>query len=305
MNKPLISVLMLSYNHEKFIQDSLDSIACNYSIRYDLEIVVIDDGSSDESVRIIKSFKDKNKIPLRLIEKKHCGVKAISKNFNELISLAKGNYISFLASDDSFSPNRFLNQLSVMEADENVAICYANGINIKLGARPSLVHRPKEVELLASNDADRIFNFVTNNIPGIFIQSILVKSNFLKSFKPFDERLIADDWVFNIRAFKEISNRGLSFCYVDQIVFKRNIHNENTSRNTRVHFERLNQVIERYCEDREKLLGYAVFSSVLQNIRTGQINGIWYFIKKLELSSKLPIIAITWIFNLVLNKVRK
>jgi len=305
MTKPLISVLILSYNHGQFIKDALDSISLNRSSEYELEIIVIDDGSTDESISILEAFQAEEILPIKLVKKKHEGVRAVARNFNELIALAKGKYISFLASDDSYTQNRFISQMSLMECNEEVVLCYANGVNVISGVKAGVVHPAREVALLCSHDSARLYQYVINNIPSLFIQSVLVRSDFVKSFKPFDDDLIADDWVFNIRVFKEISLRGLSFRFVSQVVFERNIHSENTSRNTRVHFERVCQVIQRYCNCEAGLLERAVFGSMLQCIRNKEFNDFSFYFKKLNLSAKLPFIAMSWMYSLAKNKFAK
>ena len=97
--KPLISVLMLSYNHGQYISEALESIKINKSDNYDLEVIIIDDGSSDESISILEQFEKEGHLDLKVIKKRHGGVNYIASNFNELVYLSKGEYITFLASD--------------------------------------------------------------------------------------------------------------------------------------------------------------------------------------------------------------
>ena len=296
---------MLSYNHGRFIKEALESVSINRSASYDLEVIIIDDGSTDDSILIIEKFKLSNQLPTFLLKKEHKGVHAVSRNFNELISLAKGKYITFLASDDCYTQNRFMNQMALMENDKKIALSYANGVNITAGAKSGMVHPSKEVSLLRSNSAERVYDYVTNNIPSLFIQSILIRANFVKSFEAFDPDLISDDWVFNIRVFKEIASKKLSFRYVNDIVFNRRIHSENTSRNTKVHFERVTQVIQRYCNHKAGLPERAVFDAILHCLLRKEFCDLPFYIKKLDFSMKLPFMAISWIFILVFNKISK
>ena len=98
----LVSVLIPSYNHSKFIKQTLDSVL-NDSYP-EKEIVIIDDGSTDESDTIIKTWIKENnsKIVVKYISQ--CN-KGITTTLNELKELAEGQFFLILASDDYLLPN--------------------------------------------------------------------------------------------------------------------------------------------------------------------------------------------------------
>lgn len=95
---PLISVLVCNYNYGKYIEETLDSIlAQTYP---SLEVVIVDDGSSDNSVEIIKKYiKNHKDRSLTLKAKKQN--QGICFARNDAIDLAKGDYLIFLDSDDT------------------------------------------------------------------------------------------------------------------------------------------------------------------------------------------------------------
>ena len=93
----LVSVIIPCYNHEKFIQATLDSIARDtYPYK---EIILINDGSSDHSDQKITEWisSNNNEIKITYVNRKN---KGICSTLNELIGIAKGKYILPLASDD-------------------------------------------------------------------------------------------------------------------------------------------------------------------------------------------------------------
>jgi glycosyltransferase involved in cell wall biosynthesis len=300
--KPLISVLMLSYNHDDYIRFALESVVLNKSELFDLEIIVIDDGSDDDTVKILNEFKKSSSVPVTLIEKSHKGVTSISANFNELISMANGTYLSFLASDDYFEENRFAAQLHSMQANQNVVLCYANGVNFRSGKRLGNVHPPEIRQLLGMKDPLRVYNHITSNVPELYIQTILVRAQFIKSMMAFDEELIADDWVFNINVFKEIHLRNLEFDYVDENVFVRNFHDGNTSNNIRVHFERRIQVVERYCDSNKRLTEMIVFGSAVHSALQLDFLAIPIYFERIERSVRLPLDFVVWAANRIMSK---
>ena len=300
--KPLISVLMLSYNHDDYIRFALESVVLNKSERFDLEIIVIDDGSDDDTVKILNEFKSSSSVPVTLIEKPHKGVTSIAANFNELIAMANGTYISFLASDDYFEENRFIAQLQLMQTNQDVVLCYANGVNCRSGEKLENVHPPEIRQLLESKDPFEVHKFITNNVPALYIQTILVRAKFIKSIVAFDEDLIADDWVFNINVFREIHLRGLKFDYVNEVVFTRNLHSDNTSANIRVHFERRIQVVERYCNSDKRLTEMIVFGAAVHSALQLDFDAIPTYFVRVKKSFWLPLDFVVWATRRLVRK---
>lgn len=91
---PVISVVIPVYNSEKFLRQCLDSVI-NQSYKF-IDIIVIDDGSNDNSLFILKEYSQKD-VRIRFFSQKNQG---LSITRNRGIKLAKGDYISFLDSDD-------------------------------------------------------------------------------------------------------------------------------------------------------------------------------------------------------------
>jgi len=94
---PLISVVIPLYNKELHIKRAIDSVLAQ-KVR-DLEIVIVDDGSTDKGAEIVKSYKDPK---IRLLNQENAGVSAAR---NKGISVAKADIIAFLDADDEWMPN--------------------------------------------------------------------------------------------------------------------------------------------------------------------------------------------------------
>ena len=93
---PLLSVIIPLYNTEKYIGECLSSILDNNADTADYEIIVVNDGSTDESGTIVQSFCDNN-YNIRLINQKNQGVGVARMNG---VKEATGDYIWFIDSDD-------------------------------------------------------------------------------------------------------------------------------------------------------------------------------------------------------------
>lgn len=95
MNNPLVSVLMTSYNREKYIAEAIESVLA--STYKNFELIICDDRSSDETVVIAKSFADKDDRIKLYVNEKNIGDYL---NRNRAAELATGKYIKYLDSDD-------------------------------------------------------------------------------------------------------------------------------------------------------------------------------------------------------------
>lgn len=280
LNKPKISVLILTFNQAQFIEQALKSVVDQRSNNYDLEIIVTDDGSSDGTVVVIERFVGTSPIPIKVLEKEHEGVTAIAKNFLSMINIADGDFIAFLAGDDSFSKDRFSSQLKKFETNPDLKISYSDGVNCIAGELGQRCHSAETVELMSSGDAERVHKHLTSQAPVLFIQGVLAKADFLKKIQPFDVDLIADDWVFNIKVFDALVTDGGDFDFEPSVCFIRNIHGENTSRNLIVHYERVRQVAERYCTNARKIKSKFIGNGIFSAIKNRDETTLLFFMRK-------------------------
>ncbi|MEH2266464.1 glycosyltransferase [Nostoc sp.] len=115
---PKVSVIIPSYNHEKYISETIYSVL-NQSYQ-DFEIVITDDYSSDNTTKIIKEFDDP-RIRLFCFTKNRGAAVAA----NNCIKEAKGELIAMLSSDDIFSPHKLAKQVSYLEANPDVGAVFS------------------------------------------------------------------------------------------------------------------------------------------------------------------------------------
>lgn len=115
-NSPLVSVVMPVYNCERYLELSLNSIL-QQTIE-DFEFIIINDGSTDSSEDIIRSFADRR---INLVNQKEN--KGIASSLNAGIMLAKGAYIARMDSDDISYPFRFARQVDFLRNNPDVIIC--------------------------------------------------------------------------------------------------------------------------------------------------------------------------------------
>lgn len=116
---PLVSVCIPTYNGSAYIQQAMDSaIAQTYT---NIEIVVSDDASTDETLTIIEAYKAKTTLPLRIF--KH-SPKGIGANWNYCVQQTQGVYIKFLFQDDVLHPDCITRMVAMAQNYPKVGMVY-------------------------------------------------------------------------------------------------------------------------------------------------------------------------------------
>src|SRR5690554_2487133 len=126
----LVSILMPLYNAEKWIEATIQSVVNQTYTNW--ELIVVDDGSSDNSYAIVKALSAKDK-RIRLVQQKNRGACAAR---NMAFELSKGTYIQYLDADDLLSSNKIEKQLQALQQpkDESaIASCAWTKFQNKIG----------------------------------------------------------------------------------------------------------------------------------------------------------------------------
>lgn len=136
MRKPLVSVIIATYNRAALLQEALASIfgQLGIGIDFDLEVIAVDDASTDLTSQVTKRFS-----PLRYIKlDSNVGLPAAR---NVGIRASTGEYIAFLDDDDLWLPHKLRIQIPVLERDPTSAVVYSQLI-VQEGGRDSLWPSP-------------------------------------------------------------------------------------------------------------------------------------------------------------------
>lgn len=116
MHQPLVSVIMPVYNREKYVREAIESIL-NQTLS-NLELLIVDDASTDNTRAVINSFKD---IRITLFSLKEN--KGVSAAYNKGLRNARGLYIARMDSDDISMPDRLEKQLAYLENNPEFSVC--------------------------------------------------------------------------------------------------------------------------------------------------------------------------------------
>jgi len=225
MQKPLISILIPLYNHEKYV------IACLKSILSDdyknKEILILDDCSTDCSFSLVSEWIKTNTIPYALKLDKNDTNLGICRTLNKLVRISKGRYIVPLASDDRLMPGSISSRLAYLLENKNKMAVF--GDCCVIDAQNKVIFKSSLSELHTANipklkvQADLKREIIWNwSIVG---PSFLIDRKAYDKVGFYDENLKIEDWDFYLR----LASKNL-IGYLDEMVGFYRIHKSNASR---------------------------------------------------------------------------
>lgn len=212
-NAPLVTVICLCYNHEKFVIQSLNSVL-NQSYP-NIELLIADDCSSDNSVNIIEKWlTDHPEVKF----KANTVNLGNTKTFNSLFNQSKGEFIIDLAADDVLKTECIAKQVRAFQENTTISIVYGNvelisENNDHLGYYFPVNNYQKAISKPASGD---IYMEMLSQSSKICSVSSMIKREVLEELGGYDENLAYEDLDIWIRA-----SRNKIFYFIDEILVKR------------------------------------------------------------------------------------
>ena len=227
--KPVVSVIIPAYNAGVYLKETLESaLAQTYT---SLEIIVVDDGSTDDTASLVKSFGER----VKLVSQKNAGCSAAR---NTGIRNATGDLVAFLDSDDLWAPEKLSTQVSVFKPHEGFNYTNRSNFGI-LGALSE--HQSDGVKHHNGMIFERLLeegNFVTTS-------SVLMERSWCLELGTFRESLkVAEDWDLWLRSCER---KPVSFC--QQSLVRYRIHTGNISRTSILNmFDAQNWIVDAMLE---------------------------------------------------------
>jgi glycosyltransferase involved in cell wall biosynthesis len=193
---PKLSVLLVTYNHEKYIRQALDSVLMQEA-DFDFEIVVADDHSTDSTLAIIGKYRADNK-NIRVLPSEHNV--GITRNYQRGFAACRGEYIAVLEGDDFWiSPNKVKSLAEFLDQHPDCALCFHRFLRHDEGtdrftAYPT-VETTTDYTLTASQLASG--NFIGN------FSTCMYRRAIIERLDPSLFALKVYDWMFNITVAQE------------------------------------------------------------------------------------------------------
>jgi glycosyltransferase involved in cell wall biosynthesis len=230
-NLPLVSVIIPAYNRAEWLPKSIGSvISQTYS---NWEIIVWDDGSSDNTEEVVNSFNEKR------IRYFRDGNRGVSFARNRAVEKSRGEYIAFLDSDDQWEVNKLSRQVGVMERYLILDCLFTNYININLVTgitAEGFAQNKINLDNLKTELLEKYVLQINEGMPeslsilyfSLFIQlsSVLVRKSALVKVGYFNETLK------NCEDTEYLWRMGLldiKFAFIDEILMNRNKPPESLS----------------------------------------------------------------------------
>lgn len=239
MKNSLVSVIVPSYNHENYVQECLNSII--EQTYKNIELIVIDDGSQDNTWQKIQEMKS---VCEQRFNRTHFETKeneGTCKTLNKLISLAKGEFIYLIASDDKAKSQAIEKEICFLEKNPDYVLAVGDNEIINFSSQRigwdknhNSVDLPEAVyktfgDVLKKGKKDINFNsskfglyetFVTGNyIPNGY----LIRKTALDKIGKFTPEAPLEDWWLHL----QLSKIG-KYKYIDEILFSYRWHDNNT-----------------------------------------------------------------------------
>jgi glycosyltransferase involved in cell wall biosynthesis len=122
-NAPLVTAIAVCYNHARFVIDCLESI--RQQTYRPIELIIMDDCSSDDSVRLIRQWLSSGAMDGRLVA--HERNQGLCRTLNDALALATGKYVAIVATDDLWMPKKLETQVQRLESlGENYGVVYSD-----------------------------------------------------------------------------------------------------------------------------------------------------------------------------------
>ena len=230
MDKPLVSVIMPAYNAELYIGEAIESVV-NQTFR-SWELIIINDGSTDATEKIILDFERKDKRIKYLFQEN--GKQGKARNLG--ITHSIGTYIAFLDADDLWVENKLAIQVNYLIANKEIDLIFSQGYSLNQG---NLINFDVIVKPVWNiNDLPLFIN--RNQVP---ILSVVVNKRCLDNVSNFIEDLDIQN-VEDYHLWLKMLSKNCIFMSLKQRLFFYRIHDNQITKNENLDDLRLLNLFE-------------------------------------------------------------
>ncbi len=222
---PKISVIIPTYNRGHFLKEAINSVL--HQTYSEFELIIVDDGSQDDTPKVVKSFKDRR---IRYI---YCPHQGVSHARNVGIKNAQGEFIAFLDSDDLWLPKKLEIQKNFLTQASNLLICQTEEVWVRNGRRvnPKKYHR---------KPSGRMFNQSLRRCL-ISPSAVMMHRRLFETIGLFDEQMpVCEDYDMWLR----VTLRFPVYLIPQALVVKRGGHADQLSRRTGLDKWRIRSILK-------------------------------------------------------------
>ncbi|WP_415325253.1 glycosyltransferase family 2 protein [Chryseobacterium sp. MMS23-Vi53] len=219
MDKKLVSIIVCSYNHEKYIPECLNSIkAQTYP---NIQLIVADDASQDNSSQTFENWLKENNYPAKTnFHQKNTGLSTV---LNECVKLVEGDFIKVIAADDFLHPEAIEKCVTKLEnSGEEFGMVYTDTFTINDASE--IVEDIADYNKTGNLDPHVYRKEILkgNRIPAL---TVLMRIKALKETGKYDSKLIVEDYYRWLKI-----NEKYLICYIPEKLAYYRMHTENISK---------------------------------------------------------------------------
>lgn len=286
----MLTVVIPSYNHESYIGECL-AAASKIKLQ-NLKVLVIDDGSTDQTASLVKSFIEKNKaIKIDLIEKRNSG---LVSSLNLALQVVDTDYIYICASDDVPDFTGIEECCALLLKHKNLVFCIGGATNFNDQSDEVSNTYGKQHAVFFSTDFSKNEDILFLKYPApLLLQSTVFKASALIGIGGWDEGLKWDDYPVFVKLLKKY-RYGLDkdFIFVPGInVVRYRHHGNNTYSNLSNQFFMVQQAMSKLAGERikDKAIGMKAAYYMLLSIRNIEPKVFFEIFKQCSVSVKLKL----------------
>ncbi|SHH92900.1 Glycosyl transferase family 2 [Chryseobacterium oranimense] len=236
-NPPLVSLIIITMNHEKFIEQAcLSAISQSYP---NYEIILLDNASKDKTFENAEKVLSKFDRPYKMIRNTESF--GVAKNINIAVSHASGEYVSLLSGDDWLTEDHLAEKVSYIQKNL-VDFILSDGYKYYQSEdKMTDAYSPKEKKQII----DTLYRFFHENVSENKTANVgtFVKKELLVKY-PFDENINTEDWDMNLR----LTSKGYKIGFIDKKLFYYRILSTSLSRNWKLMKDSYEKVTHKYLD---------------------------------------------------------
>lgn len=243
----LCSICCLSYNHAKYIKQAIQSFwDQNYK---NIEIIAIDDGSSDKSAPVLEELKTISPCPMQVISQENTG--NIGLNFNRAFKKASGKYIAIIALDDQLTQDAISKKIELMEKDDSIIFIANSKIQgIDANGKFNNLVDPMKLDEIENPTYQDLLDLEYNHFHSYYLQGSVIKKEVIEKIGGFDEDMLGDDIVLRTKLARYVQNNlGTKFVILKDIACYYRLHDNNISSNSYRQILIVTQYLDKYWEN--------------------------------------------------------
>lgn len=211
MKDKLVTVGVALYNHEKYIVECLASIV--KQTYQNIELIVIDDGSKDDSFQVAKDYLESQEFNKNFIIKTRPN-KGMCNTLNEIAHLSNGEYISFVGSDDFWYLDKIEQQVEYLNNHPEVVLVHSNSTHVDRNSE-----NVKTTDFSNLVNSGNVYKALIYGTGGINTPSHLYRTSIYQEIGYYDSSFSFEDTDFWLRLSKNhkigFINKELAYCRRD------------------------------------------------------------------------------------------